>query len=133
MIVFDLKCGASHVFEAWFGSGADYDAQRARGLIECPLCGDGDIAKAAMAPAVPRKTSSSDGGMAGLLAAQRRMESASDYVGKSFAAEARSMHDGDTEPRSIYGEASRDEVKALVEDGVPVAPLPFRPLIQSDA
>ena len=145
MIVFDLKCGNAHVFEAWFGSSADYDAQRERGLIDCPLCGNGAIVKAAMAPAVPRKGSSGNGKaegnappkvsepMADLLAAQRRMEAASDYVGEAFAGEARAMHDGDAPVRAIYGEASRDEALALVRDGVAIAPLPFRPLVRSDA
>ncbi len=138
MIVFDLKCGNAHVFEAWFGSSADYEAQRARQLIDCPLCGDGDIGKAAMAPAVPRKGDMvsalpKSNAMAELLAAQRQMEAKSDYVGGTFAAEARAMHDGTVAERPIYGEATRADALALVRDGVPVAPLPFRPLVTSDA
>ncbi len=138
MIVFDLKCGNSHVFEAWFGSSADFDSQHQRGMIDCPLCGDGGIVKAAMAPGVPRKGSSAAGTspsepIAELLAAQRRMEASADYVGGGFAGEARAMHDGDMPARAIYGEASRDEALALVRDGIPIAPLPFRPLIRSDA
>ena len=131
MIVFDLKCSEAHVFEAWFGSSADYETQRARGLIECPLCGDGDIGKAVMAPAVPAKGGTIDIGK--LLAAQRKMEASSDYVGPGFAAEARAIHDGDAPPRSIYGEATRADALALARDGVPVAALPFTPLAKADA
>ena len=166
MIVFDLRCGNAHVFEAWFGSSADYDGQRTRGLIECPLCGDDAVAKAAMAPAVPRKgnatrvapptppvaaASTAPGAgaaadaaavpppagasddLACLLAAQRRLEAASSYVGTAFAAEARAMHDGDSDGRAIHGEATRAEALALIRDGIAVAPLPFRPLASSDA
>jgi hypothetical protein len=144
MIVFDLRCGGAHVFEAWFGSTSDYESQCERGLIACPLCGDTRIAKAVMAPAVGAKGNRSDGSRAvvvaenaepphaALLAAQRLMEAASDYVGGDFAVQARAMHDSDT-PRSIYGEATLAEARALVDDGIPVLPLPFRPLIRSDA
>ncbi len=151
MIVFDLRCGGGHVFEAWFGSSADYESQRERGLIACPLCGDTSIAKAAMAPAIGAKGNRSDGGRidggrsdggrsaaitddgAALLAAQRRMEATSDYVGGDFAAQARALHEKAAPPRSIYGEATLAEARALVDDGIPVLPLPFRPLVRSDA
>ena len=156
MIVFDLRCGGTHVFEAWFGSTADYDAQRTRGLIACPLCGDTGVGKAVMAPAVAAKgnrrndagsgraaaakgqdsplvTDEGDTGLATLLALQRAMEARSDYVGGNFATEARAMHDGSIPERSIYGEASASEVRALVDDGVPLLPLPFTPLVRSDA
>jgi hypothetical protein len=153
MIVFDLRCGGAHVFEAWFGSTADYDAQRTRGLIACPLCGDTGVGKAVMAPAVAAKgnrrnddgngraaaansplvTDEGDTGLATLLALQRAMEARSDYVGGNFATEARAMHDGSIPERSIYGEASASEVRALVDDGVPLLPLPFTPLVRSDA
>jgi hypothetical protein len=148
MIVFDLRCGGAHVFEAWFGSTADYDSQRTRGLIACPLCGDTGIDKAVMAPAVAAKGNrrtmpagktdsgadlGEDSSMAALLALQRAMEARSDYVGNDFASQARAMHEGSTAERSIYGEASPAEVRALAEDGVPLLPLPFTPLIRSDA
>ena len=161
MIVFDLRCGNAHVFEAWFGSSADYEAQSARGLIACPLCDDATIGKAAMAPAVPRKGNAGSAasaaagapcpaiggrvatkpgekpadadGIAEAFAAQRRLEAASHYVGDSFAVEARAMHDGETASRAIHGEATPAEALALLRDGVPVAPLPFRPLARSDA
>jgi hypothetical protein len=133
MIVFDLKCAAQgHVFEAWFGSSEDYEAQRQRGLVQCPLCGDADVAKAVMAPNVPAKGGSetiSPAQMKTMLAAlgqaQREMLKGSDYVGEAFASEARAIHLGETDARSIHGRATREEARSLAEEGVPVAPLPF--------
>ncbi len=135
MIVFDLRCGDAHVFEAWFGSTEDYDSQQSRSLIACPLCGNTDIGKAVMAPAVGAKGNrgTADDTHGKMLAAQRRMEAESDYVGSSFAVTARALHEGDSPPRSIYGEATMAEARELASDGIPVLPLPFRPLIRSDA
>lgn len=133
MIVFDLRCDRAHVFEAWFGSSEDYENQRARGMIACPLCGSADVGKAVMAPAVGAKGNSSDAdGRAALLTAQRKLEAASDYVGGDFAVTARALHDGDLPPRSIYGEATPAEARALAEDGIAVMPLPFTPLVRSE-
>jgi hypothetical protein len=140
MIVFDLVCEAAHRFEAWFGSGRDFDDQKARGLLECPYCGSRQVAKAVMAPAVPAKSNQSgrqptqltDDPAAKLLAMQRALEERSDYVGNRFAAEARAIHESG-EPRCVHGEASLEEVKSLHDDGVPLLPLPFRPRAQSDA
>jgi hypothetical protein len=129
MIVFDLNCSGGHVFEAWFGSHADYDGQRARGLVSCPVCGDAGVAKAPMAPRisgagevapVDRKAM-----MRAMMAAQAKMLSGSEDVGPRFAAEARAIHAGDAEHRVIHGQATLVEAKQLVADGVPVAPLPF--------
>jgi hypothetical protein len=139
MIVFDLRCAVAHVFEAWFGSSDDYEDQRGRGLIACPLCGNTDVDKAVMAPAVGAKGNSAAGtsiaadSRAELLAAQRKLEAASDYVGSAFAVTARALHEGDEPPRSIYGEATIAEARDLADDGIPILPLPFRPLIRSDA
>jgi hypothetical protein len=140
MIVFDLVCSAAHRFEAWFGSSADYDDQSQRGLLACPVCGSGTVGKAVMAPAVPAKSNQTAGGasvanedpMARLLMMQRAFEASSDYVGDRFAEEARAIH-RNGESRSVHGEASPDEVKALREEGVPLLPLPFRPRARSDA
>ena len=140
MIVYDLVCTAAHRFEAWFGSSADYDAQKARGLLECPLCGCGQVDKAVMAPAVPAKSNQQRQSQSLALAEpaeqmlmlQRAFEASSDYVGDRFAAEARAIHQAG-ETRSVHGEASADDVKALRDDGVPVLPLPFRPRASSDA
>lgn len=140
MIVFDLRCAASgHVFEAWFGSSEDYEAQKRRGLVSCPLCGDPDVGKAPMAPAVPRKggvtTPPADmmsappaavKEMLGKIAMlQREMLKTSEWVGDRFATEARAIHVGDTESRPIHGRTTPDEAASLAEDGVPVAPLLF--------
>jgi hypothetical protein len=137
MIVFDLRCASSgHVFEAWFGSSEDYEAQKQRGLVSCPLCGDPDVAKAPMAPAVPKKggtTAPADmmsappsavKEMLGKIAVlQREMLKKSEWVGDRFATEARAMHVGDTDSRPIHGQATPDQAASLAEDGVPVAPL----------
>ena len=139
MIVFDLRCGNAHVFEAWFGSTADYDAQVARGLVACPICDDVGITKAVMAPAVPSKSNQGaspaqiKAALGALAAVQAKVEANSDYVGPAFATEARAMHDGDVPPRTIHGEATKAEAAALVADGVPIAALPFRSKARADA
>ena len=124
MIVFDLRCEDSgDVFEAWFQSSADYDAQRKRGLVRCPACQSKRIAKAPMAPRVPAK--SGDSPLARLAAAQAKALENSEWVGDRFAEEARSIHLGETEPRPVHGNATAAEAKSLIDDGVPVAPLPL--------
>lgn len=139
MIVFDLRCGSGHVFEAWFGSSADYDDQCARGLVSCPICGAGEVEKAPMAPAVPKKGGGETAArelvsgdpaavkrMLGALAAmQRELVARSDWVGDRFASEARAIHVGEADARPIHGRATRADAQSLVEDGIPVAPLPF--------
>ena len=139
MIIFDLKCApAGHVFEAWFGSSDDYADQRERGLVSCPICGAAQVQKAPMAPAVPKKGGggavpnlfSSDPEtvkqMLGALAAmQRKLVEGSDWVGDRFASEARAIHLGEADARSIHGRATREQAESLAEDGIPVAPLPF--------
>ena len=135
MIVFDLKCGGGHVFEAWFGSSGDYEDQRARGLLACPLCGDAEIAKAVMAPNVPAKGNRKDdappspaavkAALAAMAEAQKKALDGSTWVGGAFANQARAMHEGEIDHKPIHGQASAEEARALVEDGVPVAPLPF--------
>lgn len=133
MIVFDLGCVGGHVFEAWFGSSDDYESQRIRGLIACPFCGDTEIAKAVMAPAIGAKGNRDTAPAERLLHAQRAMEAQSDYVGSDFAVRARALHDAPEARRGIYGEATAREVAALHEDGIAIMPLPFRPLARSDA
>ena len=129
MIVFDLACSMGHVFEAWFGSQTDYDDQRARKLVSCPMCGDGHVDKAPMAPRISG-TRSNDAPdpkqvMQAMMMAQRRMLAKSEDVGDRFASEARAIHAGDSEERLIHGQATPAEAKKLIEEGVPVAPLPF--------
>lgn len=141
MIVFDLRCGGGHVFEAWFGSSAAYEAQREGGLVQCPVCGDAEIAKAVMAPNVGAKGNQGVGAavaagggdapppeavktaMAMLAAAQAKMLESSQWVGTAFADQARAMHLGETAQAPIHGQATREQAEALVEEGVPVAPL----------
>ena len=139
MIVFDLRCGEAHVFEAWFGSSADYDSQSARGLVACPICGDGDIVKAAMAPAVPSKSNQGatntqiKQGLAALARVQAEVLSKCDYVGGNFANEARAIDAGEAVQRGIYGEATWAEVADLKADGIQVAPVPLPIPAKSDA
>ena len=155
MIIFDLKCApAGHVFEAWFGSSGDYADQQARGLVACPLCGSAEVGKAVMAPSVGAKGNRSTpvaalGGsqddreapaapelfsgdpesvktmLAAVAAVQRKLLEGSESVGDRFAEEARAIHVGEKEKRAIHGRASRAEAESLIEDGIPVAPLPF--------
>lgn len=142
MIVFDLKCGGGHVFEAWFGSSSDYEDQRARGLVSCPLCADASIDKAVMAPNVGAKgnrhagaTPSPDvvkAAMAALAQAQQQVLANSEWVGTTFASRARAMHLGEEDHAPIHGQASVEEAKALADEGVAVAPLPF-PVVPPEA
>lgn len=130
MIVFDLSCPERHVFEAWFGSGADYEEQRERGLVTCPLCGSAEIAKAPMAPAVQARGSASASPdpkqlLAVIAAAQARALEGSTWVGTQFVDRARAMHLGEAEHRPIHGQASPADAKALASEGVPIAPLPL--------
>lgn len=152
MIVFDLKCALGHVFEAWFGSSEDYEGQKARGLVSCPLCGNGEIDKAVMAPAVPAKSNQRaqppiappapsagstgpvqmSGGpdavraramLEALAMAQAEALKTSEWVGKDFADVARAIHYGEQEARGIHGQVDAQEARSLMEEGVEVAPL----------
>jgi len=136
MIKYALACEHGHPFEGWFGSSADYDDQAARKLLQCPVCDSQAVAKQIMAPAVAgtkRRGQDPTPGptrammMEAMGKIRRHVEDTFDYVGDSFAKEARDIHEGKSEERGIYGEASPAEVKALVEDGVPVAPMPPEP------
>lgn len=139
MILFDLECrGAGHRFEAWFGSSADYADQQQRGLLQCPLCDDRDVVKAVMAPAVPAKGNRrpSDPPDPQILALKARICAECDDVGRRFAEEARARHEagerGET-VRGCFGEATLSEAAGLLAEGVPLAPLPFRPGRLGDA
>lgn len=135
MIRYDLCCDNGHEFDGWFRNSDGFDALRAAGQVTCTICGSGEVAKALMAPRVaadkptdkaaplraPRNAQE-----AALEGLRRHVEENSDYVGMSFAAEARAMHDGDAPARAIHGEARPEDAKKLLEDGIPVAPLPFR-------
>jgi len=124
MIVFDLVCDSGcEAFEAWFRSGADYAEQRLGGLVQCPFCRSPDVSKVPLAPGVPRK--GSDNPLAKLAAIQTEMLKGSRWVGDQFVDTARAMHSGEVEPEQVHGNATLEQAKSLVEDGVPVAPLPL--------
>jgi hypothetical protein len=147
MIVFDLSCTGGHRFEGWFGSSADYEDQRGRGLLACPSCGSADVNKAPMAPAVPAKGNARQEvlppetpqqqlantplppkvqkALAALAKAQAEALKNSTWVGNKFADETRKMHYGERAEAPIHGQATLAEAKALIDEGVPVAPLPF--------
>jgi len=141
MIKYALACEHGHVFEGWFGASSDFERQAGRGLLACPTCGSKAVAKQIMAPAVvgAKKRGERTGGrkrqkmmMEAMAQVRRHVEDTFDYVGDSFAKEARAIHEGKSEERGIYGEATQAEVKGLVEDGVPVAPLPPKPPDKSE-
>ena len=124
MIVFDLQCrDGGETFEAWFRSNADYEEQRQAGLVECPFCQSANVAKAPMAPGVPKKDS--DNPLVRLAAMQAEMLKQSRWVGDKFADTARAIHSGEMEPQQVHGSATLEQAKSLVDDGVPVAPLPL--------
>lgn len=132
MIRYALACEAAHEFEGWFGSSDDFDDQLARGLVACPICDSKAVAKQIMAPAVVgTKKNAPDLPspmrsmvMEAMGQVRKHVEENFDYVGDAFAGEARAIHEGRSEDRGIYGEATPAEVKALTEDGVRIAPLP---------
>ncbi|MEQ8902419.1 MAG: DUF1178 family protein [Roseovarius sp.] len=140
MIHFTLKCEADHHFDSWFQSAAAFDKLLGAGMVSCAVCGSTHVEKALMAPRLQ------SGGSApstpaepdvtprekALAALRQKVEDTADYVGVHFAREARDMHDGLTPERSIYGEAKPEEARKLIEDGVPVAPLPFVPRRKSN-
>ena len=129
MIRFHLKCDQDHAFESWFQSGEAYDKLVAAGMVTCTDCGSTKITKSMMAPAVSTSTAiTAPKPTEAMLAALReKVESSSDYVGGRFVREARDMHDGLVPERPIYGEAKPHEARKLIEDGIPVVPLPFMP------
>ncbi len=144
MIVFDLACPAGHRFEGWFASSEDFSRQQQRALVTCPQCGSADVAKAPMAPAVPRKGNQraevpapaqpmasgvmppEAAAMLGKLAQlQAEVLRDSRWVGKDFAQQSREMHYGERETEVIHGQATLEQARDLLEEGVPVLPLPF--------
>ena len=136
MIRYALTCDQGHGFEAWFGSGSDYDVQVEAGAVVCPSCGSAEVSKAPMAPAVRRGGPAPAEGKANrerrqtyalLKDLKAHLKANAEHVGPAFPEEARKMHYGEAEPRSIYGEASLEEAKALREEGIPALPLPPLP------
>lgn len=139
MIRYALRCSQDHSFESWFQSAAAYDALAEKGLVSCAICGGTDVTKALMAPRVsgtdapdpapPARALSQPAHPAEqmLRALREHLAKNSTYVGGRFAAEARAMHLGETEERPIHGEAALEEARALIEEGIPIAPLPILP------
>jgi len=137
LISFSLTCENAHEFEGWFRSNDDFETQKKRKLVGCPVCGSHKIEKALMAPAVStsRKqekialavNAQQREALAQLKALSEKIRENSDYVGDKFAEEARKIHFGETEARGIYGEATPEEAKSLVDDGVDFMPLPVFP------
>ena len=135
MIRYALACGAGHDFEGWFGGSDDFDVQSARGLVSCPACGSPEVRKQIMAPAVVTskgKAETATGPSREMMLemasqVRRHVEDNFDNVGDAFAREARDIHEGRSEKREIYGEATPAEVKKLKDDGVPCAALPPLP------
>ncbi len=143
MIRYAVRCRDDHEFEGWFRSSDGFDDQVTRGLVECPFCGSTSVRKAIMAPAVTgtKKSASAPDPtpqmqtmvMEAMAKVREHVEDNFDYVGDAFAREARAIHEGASEHRDIYGEATPAEVKSLKEDGVPVSPLPPRPVDKAKA
>jgi hypothetical protein len=138
VIQYSLICDKDHRFDAWFRNAAAYDEQRGRGIVTCPICMTTKVEKALMTPTVARsrgveKVPVSTGHpqhaqlREAMQALRAKITSEADYVGDKFAEEARKIHFKEVDPRGIYGEATRDEVAALVEDGVDFMPLPSLP------
>ncbi|MEL1250209.1 DUF1178 family protein [Aurantiacibacter gilvus] len=145
MIVYDLSCDQGHRFEGWFGSSDDFASQKTRGLLSCPQCGSEAVEKAPMAPAVGKKGNQqasagvnqakgvSNAPMSPEVAAaldklaraQAKALENSTWVGKDFAEQSRAMHYGERDHAAIHGEASLEEARDLIDEGVPVAPLPL--------
>jgi len=153
MILYNLRCAADHEFEAWFKDSAAFDEQSAAGEVVCPVCGDASVAKAPMAPRIAKggakgapPTDEGDESAPGrqtytnskaaeirrtLIELRRHVEANSDYVGKQFAEEARKIHYGETEERSIYGEATEDQAQELTEEGIKIGRIPWLPRTDS--
>jgi len=133
MIRYSLRCEAGHRFDSWFGSSDDFDRLKAADLIGCAVCGSVHVEKDLMAPAVataaaatpPDLSAPASPAEQALAELRRRIEANCDDVGRDFAREARAIHEGRTPARSIIGEARVAEARALIEDGIPIAPLPW--------
>jgi hypothetical protein len=152
MIRYNLRCERGHVFESWFQSSQAYESQEKRKLVNCPSCGSTKVERAIMAPQIVSKkgrdrassvpavaTEAATPASTPLMMAQERELRAklrelrdhivknADNVGERFPNEARKMHYGDIEHRPIYGEASPEEARSLIDEGVEVSPLPVLP------
>lgn len=134
MIKYALKCDEGHGFESWFASATAFDSLKSAGHVTCAVCGSGAVEKAVMAPRVttdkardPEVPATPKAKRPDLAKLRAEVEKNATYVGGNFAREARAQYLGERPGRPIYGEANAAEAKSLIEDGVPVAPLPFVP------
>ena len=136
MIVYDLKCGKGHGFEAWFRDSATCDAQIAADDVPCPVCGSKKVEKAIMAPNLarsrdrapaPQENANAKEVRDSLLTLRRQVEENCDYVGQRFPEEARRIHYGESDPRGIYGESTAEEAEALKDEGISVKRIPWVP------
>ncbi|MGY3439210.1 MULTISPECIES: DUF1178 family protein [unclassified Marinovum] len=150
MIHYALKCTDNHKFESWFQSAAAFDKLKGAGMVACAICGSSAVDRDVMAPRVSQGSEAPGpqakpqdrpqngphkGQLSGpaspaeqaLAEIKKHIEKNSDYVGRDFAREARAIHLGEAPERAIYGEARPEEARKLAEEGVPIAPLPFRP------
>ncbi|MEM7061206.1 MAG: DUF1178 family protein [Pseudomonadota bacterium] len=136
MIKYALKCSKGHQFESWFKDSAAFESLSKAKQISCAICGATKVEKTIMAPAVSgvKKSNAADDAPlsqpsspaeAALKEMRDHLRKNSDYVGTEFAAEARRIHDGESDQRSIWGEATKEDAKSLKDDGIPVAPLPW--------
>jgi hypothetical protein len=132
MISFNLRCRKDHEFEGWFRDSASFERDLKKHRIECPVCGDTKLERALSAPniATSESRAASRHEQARQMRDQlrelrRHVESTAENVGERFPEEARRIHYGESERRAIYGDASPDETKDLLEEGVPIAPLPW--------
>ena len=143
MIRYDLQCDQGHAFDSWFRDSAAFDKQAKKRLIACPACESTHISKQLMAPGIPTKSNARPEVPAKVFAGapdprqvmlmkmmrelRKHVETNADYVGDRFAEEARRIHYNETEQRGIYGEATREDADALIEEGIEVHPLPVLP------
>ena len=154
MIHYQLRCAAGHEFDGWFKDSGGFESQAGAGFVACPSCGDTRVSRALMTPGIPRKgrpvmpvadapeppmpepaplSQPAAGGVipdavrAALRKLREEVEKNCDYVGADFAEEARRIHNGETEPRGIYGESTDEEAEALEEDGIAFARIPWAP------
>ena len=138
MIRYGLICDNGHDFEGWFASASDFDGQQQRGLVECPACGSHGVSKRLMAPSVSTARKKDSRQQLVMHAAKQEMigklkemvtqiRANADDVGERFPEEARKIHYGETEQRGLIGKASVEEARALIDEGIEIAPLPVLP------
>ena len=133
MIVFDLKCSHNHVFEIWFKDSREFEKQKKKGLINCPICDDNNIDKSLKKPNLSKKSNSKDKKIINktlinkISKYKKMVEKNFDYVGDNFTEEAKKIKYGEAKDRGIYGEANIEQTKELIEEEIDFEPLPWSP------